>query len=421
MAVSFSGGWNLLKGLFSFGGVTNSDEGPQQSGPGNRSNDAKLSFSDVRALQSSPVWSCVRLITETVGSLPVGVYRRVGDGREAETEHFLYRLFRESPNPFMTCLEFREAMTAALAFYGNGYAKIEWQAKPFESDVVSLTPLRSECMTPHRLNGGVTFHYTTKKGTHVFAQENILHLKGWGFDGLVGLSPLEFGAQTMGITLSADKFAASAFSRNGRPVGVLTTDRILNPDQRRDLRGIYGNINSDDSDGTWVLEAGLQYHQITMTPDTMQMLQTRQFQLGDVARFYRVPSYLINDTEKSTSWGTGIEQQNLGFLTYTIRPYLTRWEAAVSNALLNRSDRREYFIEHNVEGLLRADSTARAAFYSSASQNGWMTRNEIRKKENLPTVMGGDDLTVQVNLTPVDELPKATSDAGIQNEPDSTV
>lgn len=417
MAVTFSGGWNRLKGLFSSGGVSNPDEGEQHSGPLSRSNDAKVVYTDDRALQVSAVWSCVRLITETVGSLPVGVYQRNGDTRTRVDDHYLARLFYEAPNADMTPQEFREAMTAQLAFFGNGYAKIEWQGKPFQSPVISLSPLRAEYMTPVRSDSGVTYHYSTDKGIHVFAKESILHIKGWGFDGLVGLSPLEYGAQSLGITLSADKYAASAFGRNGKPVGVLTTDRILTPDQRKDLRGIYDNVNADDSSGTWVLEAGLDYKQITMTPDTMQMLQTRSFQLGDIARFYRVPSFMINDSEKSTTWGTGIEQQNLGFLAYTIRPYLTRWESAVSNALLSRTDRRKYFIEHNVEGLLRADSAARATFYSQMAQNGLMTRNEIRKKENLPAKDGGDDLTVQVNLTPVGDLPKATSNAGIQNQP----
>ena len=404
MAVTFSGGWNRLKGLFSRGGISNPDEGEQHSGPLSRSNDAQVTYSDDRALQVSAVWSCVRLITETVGSLPVGVYRREGETRQPESDHYLARLFREAPNADMTPQEFREAMTAQLAFYGNGYAKIEWSGKPFESEATALNPLRADCMTPVKSASGVTYHYQTSKGIHVFAKENILHVKGWGFDGLVGLSPLEYGAQSLGITLSADKYAASAFGRNGRPVGILTTDRILTPDQRKDLKGIYDNVNADDSTGTWVLEAGLKYQQITMTPDTMQMLQTRSFQLGDIARFYRVPSFMINDSEKSTTWGTGIEQQNLGFLAYTIRPYLTRWESAVSGCLLNRTDRKNYFIEHNVEGLLRADSVARAGFYASAAQNAWMTRNEIRRKENLPPLPGGDELTVQVNMTPLEEL-----------------
>lgn len=137
----------------------------------------------------------------------------------------------------------------------------------------------------------------------------------------------------------------------------------------------------------------------------MQMLESRQFQLSDIARFFRVPSHMINDGSQATSWGSGIEQLNLGFLTYTLRPYLTRWETAVNTSLMDRQQRRRYFVEHNVEGLLRADSAARANFYATALQNGWMSRAEVRKKENLPAKDGTDELTVQVNMTPIDQLP----------------
>jgi HK97 family phage portal protein len=182
----------------------------------------------------------------------------------------------------------------------------------------------------------------------------------------------------------------------------MTVDRILTTEQRDKLREIYEGL---DANSLWVLEGGTGYQQMSLPPDDMQMLESRQFQLADIARFFRVPSHMINDTSNTTSWGSGIEQLNLGFLTYTLRPYLTRWESAVSHSLLSRTDRRKYFVEHNVEGLLRADSAARSNFYATAAQNGWMSRNEIRRKENLPPVDGADELTVQVNLTPVDQLP----------------
>ena len=138
------------------------------------------------------------------------------------------------------------------------------------------------------------------------------------------------------------------------------------------------------------------------------MLQSRQFQLGEIARFFRVPSHLINDSERATSWGSGLEQLDLGFLKYTLTPYLRRWERSLSDSLMTPLEKRRLIVEHNVEGLLRADSKTRSEFYASAAQNGWMMRNEIRKKENLPPVPGGDELTVQVNLTPLDQLPPAT-------------
>jgi len=398
-------GW--FSRIFGGGGaITNPETGPQVSGPSTNLTDSGLVLSDERAMSLSAVWSCVRLISETVGSLPVGVYERTTDGRKASDTHFLYRLFRESPNDLMDPLTFREAMTLQLALWGNAYAKIERDGK---GDPTSLTPLRADRMTPVKEAGTVTYHYEKSGGTHIFAKQNIFHIKGMSIDGIVGMSPLGYARHTMGISASADMYASKSFSTGGVPRGVLTVDRILTSDQREALRRIYEGINVKESSGTWVLEGGTQWVPTQIPPDDMQMLQSRQFQLAEIARIFRVPSFMINDAEKSTTWGSGIEQQNIGFLQYTIRPYLTRWESTASDALLSRTDRRKYFIAHNVEGLLRADSAGRASFYSQAAQNGWLSRNEIRRLENLPPVDGGDELTVQVNLAPVNELPGITN------------
>lgn len=396
-------GW--FSRIFGGGGLSNPVEGSQASGEEKYTTDAGTSVTDEKAMQLSAVWSCVRLISETVGSLPLAVYERTAEGREATEDHYLHELLRVSPNALMTPLEFREALTMQLALWGNGYAEIkrDQNGKPF-----SLVPLHPSRVTPKREAGTVTYHYNHGKGEHIFAKESILHLKGFGVEGIIGLSPLSYAREAMGITAAADRHAARSFTNGSRPSGVLTVDRILTPDQREKLRGIYENL---DTNSLWVLEGGTAYQQLTIPPDDLQMLETRQFQVSDIARFFRVPSHMINDHSKDTSWGSGIEQQNIGFLTYTLRPYLTRWETAIGSALLSRTDRKKYFVEHTVEGLLRADSAARASFYSQMAQNGIMTRNEIRKKENLPPVDGGDELTVQVNLTPVQDLPSATGGA----------
>ena len=388
--------------IFGGGALDNPDKGPQSSGSRSQQTESGIILSDERAMSISAVWSCVRLLSETVASLPLTVYERTQTGREEVEEHYLRTLFREAPNGLMTPLEFREAMTMQLVLWGNAFAKIDRDAKgqPF-----ALTPLRSERMTPTKEAGTVTYHYQVEAGEHIFAKDSIFHLKGFGF-GIVGLSPLSFARHTLGISASADKYAGNSFAKGGRPRGVMTTDRILTPDQRSGLKRIYEGIGDDASDGTWVLEAGVDYKSIDIPPDDMQMLQSRAFQLSEVGRLFRVPPQLLYDMEKQTSWGTGLEQNDLAFLKYTLRPYLTRWETTISNALLSRTDRRKYFMEHNVEGLLRADSTARASFYSQMVQNGLYSRNEVRRKENMPPVAGGDDLTIQVNLTPVDELPR---------------
>jgi len=384
--------------LFGDGGLTNPIEGFQASGKDTRSTTAGVSLTDEKAMALSAVWSCVRLISETVASLPLNVYERTDDGRQAAESHYLHMLLREAPNSLMNPLEFREALTMQVALWGNGYAEIKRDNRGVP---VSLTPLHPARVTPVREAGTVTYHYEQGRGTHIYAKESILHLKGFGVEGVVGLSPLAYARETMGISSAADSYASKTFTNGSRPSGVLTVDRLLTTEQREKLRDLYESL---DSNSLWVLEGGTGYQQLTVPPDDLQMLESRQFQLADIARFFRVPSHMINDTSNTTSWGSGIEQLNLGFLTYTLRPYLTRWESAVSHALLPRTARRRYFVEHNVEGLLRADSAARANFYSTALQNGWMSRNEVRRKENLPEVEGADELTVQVNLAPIDKL-----------------
>jgi HK97 family phage portal protein len=253
----------------------------------------------------------------------------------------------------------------------------------------------------------LTYHYRNAQGVRVIDQENVLHVKGFGTDGVVGFSPLSHGRETMGVSASADAFAAKAFGSNGRPTGVLMMDQTLTPEQRANAKKIYEGLSVDDSK-LWLLEAGVKYEALSLPPDDLQMLESRSFQVSEIARFFGVPSHLINATEKSTSWGSGIEQLTLGFLQYTIEPYLKEWEAEIHRKLLTRTEGRSIFVEHNVEGLLRADSAGRASFLATMVQNGLMTRNEGRGKENLPPKDGGNDLTVQLNLTPVDDLPKVS-------------
>jgi len=391
--------------IFGGGGLENPDEGAQSSGPTSLKTESGLHLKDERAMQLSAVWSCVRLISETVGSLPLGVYEKTPAGRVPAEDHYLHELLRVSPNALMSPLEFREAMTLALALWGNAYAYIERNSA---GRPVSLMPLHPAHMTPVREAGGLMYHYNTLKGEMIYAKESIFHLKGFSVDGIVGLSPLAYARHTLGVAASADQFAARAFSSGGRPSGVLKVDRVLSETQREALRGVYENISVADT-GLWVLEGGTDYQVIDVPPDDMQLLESRQFNLSDIARFFRVPSHMINDGSQSTAWGSGIEQLNLGFLTYTLRPYLTRWESEITDALLSRADRRRYFAEHSVEGLLRADSAARASFYSQMVQNGIYSRNEVRKKENLTPIDGADELTVQVNMAPIQDLPSAVS------------
>lgn len=386
-------------------GLANPETGPQGSGPASSVGEA-FDVSDERSLQIAAVWSCVRLIAETVSVLPLGFYKKTSNGREPlPSSNPLFTLLKRSPNQQMTDTEFREAMTTQLVLWGNAYARI---------DRIGTRPVNLVPLTPGRMavvrqqDGSVVYHYTTDRGIDILAQQSVMHLKGFSAEGIIGFSPLALARHAFGLTVAAEQYSAGAFRNGGRPLGTLNFDTFLKPEQREAALKMYENITAGANSNakSWVLEGGVTYTPIGIPPDDLQMLETRRFQIGEIARVFRVPSHLINDSEKATSWGSGIEQLNLGFLQYTLMPYLRRWETVIRNALMTPAEQETFIVEHNVEGLLRADSSSRASFYSTMAQNGLMTRNEIRQKENLPSMDGGDDLTVQVNLTPIEQLLK---------------
>lgn len=400
-------------------GLANSETGPQGVGAGMGSEATDVS--DVRALQLSAVWSCVRLISESVACLPLGFYERTADSREALPEsHDLVRLLKRHPNQIMTDVEFREAMTTQLVLWGNGYARIDRRADGTPTNLTPLIPGKMDVI--RRGMNGVYYEYYSDTGIETYQKRDIFHLKGFSAEGVIGFSPLALARQSMGLSVAAEQYSAGAFRRGGRPLGTLNFEKFLTNEQRAAARDIYEDITSGAMNNarSWVLEGGTTYTPISIPPDDLQMLQSRQFQLGEIARFFRVPSHLINDSEKATSWGSGLEQLDLGFLKYTLTPYLKRWETTIRDSLMRPVEQQRLIVEHNVEGMLRTDSKARAEFYSSMAQNGLMTRNEIRKKENLPMVDGADSLTVQVNLTPLEGLgelppePEIDQDAEIE-------
>jgi HK97 family phage portal protein len=413
--ITFSGmAQAIIQSLWG-GALSNPEQGYHVSGPNTSRNEANVSYTDDRAMQITAVYACVKIVTQTVATLPLHVYERTPTGRKLVTDHPVHELLRVRPNAMMTPLDFRMAMTAQLCLGGNSYAFKDYSGKR----ITSLIPARFGCMVPKREGNQVVYEYQTDNGLKRFSSEQILHLKGFGTDGLVGLSPLRYGAQAFGVTVATEQYAADTFAKGGKTTGVLEMPAILNAEQRAQAKTLHDNMH--DEGGLFVLEGGTKYQAISINPDDLQMLESRKFQLSEIARMFGVPSFLINDTEKSTSWGTGIEQQNLGWLAYGLRAYLIQWESALNASLFTPTEQQKYFVEHTVEGLLRADSTARSAFYSSAIQNGWMTRNEARALENWPPMEGADELTAQVNMAPLDMLgqqQEGQPNAGIQDTAD---
>lgn len=353
------------------------------------------------AMQLSTVWACIRLISETVATLPLVLYETSDEGERTVASHEpLHAMLLRAPNFDNTAVEFWEGVAMSLCLFGNAYARKEMMG----GRLVSLTPLAADKMTVSRnTQGALVYRYSGKEAKGEYREEQIFHVRGFGGAGDTGLSPIAFARQTIGTAIATDEFASALFSTGARPSGILTSDQLLNEKQREQLRDniVLPFVGSDKAGGLMVLEAGLKYQTVTMTPEDSQFLQTRAFQVEEICRWFRVPPFMVGHTEKSTSWGSGLEQQLIAFLTFALGPYLRRIEQAVIRSLVPAERRAFLKPEFKVEGLLRTDSSARSAFYAVMVQNGIMTRNEVRRLENLPPLPGGDELTVQSQNVPL--------------------
>lgn len=359
------------------------------------------------ALQLGTVWSCVRLLSETIGTLPLGVYRKESDGRRVSDQaHGLYGLLHDSPNADMTAAEFWEACVACLCLWGNFYAEI---VRGTNGSIQALNFLRPDLMRVTRDEDGARiYRYSDPDGElRELSEREVFHVRGFGVGGDAGLSPIGYARKTLGLSIDTDDAAGSAMRSGVRAAGFLVTPKGATKEQKQDLRSTFIDpiTGPQATARVGLLEQGLDWKEIKgMPPEDLQLLQARAFNVEELCRWFRVPPFMIGHTEKSTSWGTGLEQQMIGFLTFSLRPYLTRIEQAVKKQLVAPGQRKTVFVEFVLDGLMRADSAGRAALWNSAAQNGIRTRNEIREKENLPPLDGGDLLTVQSNLVPLDQL-----------------
>lgn len=386
--------------LFTFGTSGLREPGLQQASAGSAVV-ADVPVTEDSALKLSAVWACVRLLSETIGGLPIHCYRNNPDGsREPYPEHPLAELFSGKPNRYQNRVEFFETMTMQLALHGNAYALKQKRG----GRIVSLLPLMAEQMEVNLLSdGSVVYRYQTGSDMSVYAPESIWHLKLMG-NGVVGLSPLAYARNAIGVGIASEN-RVKALAKNGfKPTGVLTIDKLLKPEQRAAIRQQFADLSEGSTDPLRVLEAGMTYQQISMNPKDVQLLETRRFQIEDIARFFGVPSVLINDTSASTVWGSGVEQIVQGFYKLGLRPYLERYEASIKNSLLEPGDRSQFDFEFDFNALLRGDEKTRYQTYKEAVLNGLKTINECRQIEGLAPVEGGDVAYMQGQMTPISRL-----------------
>ena len=350
------------------------------------------------AMQTTAVYACVRILAETIASLPLHTYRYTTSGKEKAIDHSLYYLLHSEPNPEMTSFVFRETLMGHLLLWGNAYAQI---VRDGRGRVVAIYPLLPNKMTVNRNDQGQLYYDYDKDGqSHILRGYEVLHIPGLGFDGLVGYSPIAMAKNAIGMAIATEEYGAKFFANGANPGGVLEHPGVVkDPARVRDSwNAVYQG--STNAHRVAVLEEGMKFQSIGIPPEQAQFLETRKFQINEIARIFRIPPHMIGDLDKSSF--SNIEQQSLEFVMYTLDPWVVRWEQAMQRALFSESEKRQYFVKYNVDGLLRGDYQSRMNGYAVGRQNGWLSSNDIRELENLnqiPAELGGDLYLINGNMT----------------------
>ena len=379
------------------------------------------------AMQTTAVYACVRILAEAVASLPLHVYEYQDDGgKKLVHDHPLYYLLHDEPNPEMTSFVFRETLMSHLLIWGNAYAQI---IRDGAGRVLGLYPLLPDKMEVQRDDKGNIYYVYSRNsdenptfkeyGNIKLKAEDVLHIPGLGFDGLIGYSPIAMAKNAVGMTLACEEYGASFFANGANPGGVLEHPGVLkDPSKvRESWNSVYRGVSNAHKIA--VLEEGMKYQQIGIPPEEAQFLETRKFQINEIARLYRIPPHMIGDLDKSSF--SNIEQQSLEFVKYTLDPWVIRWEQSLQRSLLLPGEKGKYFIKLNVDGLLRGDYQSRMNGYAVGRQNGWFSANDIREMENMnpiPDEEGGNLYLINGAMTKLaDAGAFAKTDTGQQNTP----
>lgn len=379
------------------------------------------------AMQTTAVYACVRILAEAVASLPLHVYEYQDDGgKKLVYDHPLYYLLHDEPNPEMTSFVFRETLMSHLLIWGNAYAQI---IRDGAGRVLGLYPLLPDKMEVQRDDKGNIYYVYSRNsdenpmfkeyGNIKLKAEDVLHIPGLGFDGLIGYSPIAMVKNAVGMTLACEEYGASFFANGANPGGVLEHPGVLkDPSKvRESWNSVYRGVSNAHKIA--VLEEGMKYQQIGIPPEEAQFLETRKFQINEIARLYRIPPHMVGDLDKSSF--SNIEQQSLEFVKYTLDPWVIRWEQSLQRSLLLPGEKGKYFIKLNVDGLLRGDYQSRMNGYAVGRQNGWFSANDIREMENMnpiPDEEGGNLYLINGAMTKLaDAGAFAKTNTGQQNAP----
>ena len=344
------------------------------------------------------VWSAVKLLSESVAGLPVQVFTRNGNSKDIDRENPVYTLLHSEPNPYMTSFLFHQTMMSDVLLWGNAYARIH-RDSAYRVKWLEIIP-----------PSNVTVEIKGKKWFKVeglqnkIADRDMIHVVGLSYNGVTGKSPIQVCKEAIGLGLAAEKFGGNFFGNGANMTGVLEAPFAMTPDQSKQLSKSWDQKNSgnDKSGGTAILEGGLKYQRIGIPPDQAQFIATRKFQVNEIARMFNVPPHLIGDLERSTN--NNIEQQSIEFVTYSLLPWVKRFEQEYNRKLFKEDEKGNTFAEFNLSGLLRGDVVARAQYYKTMWEIGAFNDNEIRALENKNPYKGGDQFLVPMNMTTTDKI-----------------
>ena len=352
------------------------------------------------AMQTTAVYACVRILAETIASLPLNIYRSTGNGKEKAINHQLYYLLHDEPNPEMTSFVFRETLMSHLLLWGNAYAQI---IRDGRGKVLALYPLLPDRMTVDRTTEGqLYFEYRKDTGYVILRPEDILHIPGLGFDGLVGYSPIAMAKNAIGMAIATEEYGGKFFANGASPGGVLEHPGVVKDPAR--IRESWNAVyqGSGNAHRIAVLEEGMKFQSIGIPPEQAQFLETRKFQTEEICRIFRVPPHLVANLDKATF--SNIEHQSISFVVHTIRPWLVRLEQGMNKALLTPSEKGQYFVGFVVDGLLRGDYASRMQGYAIGIQNGFLSPNDVRTLENMNTIEHGDIYAMNGNMLKLEDV-----------------
>jgi HK97 family phage portal protein len=389
-----------LRGIFGSPGAPARNDGLQSGQPGAYGTAAAAEVTFDTAMQISSVWAAVRLISESIGSMPFNIYEVTDKGRRIATEHPLHRVLTQRPNQYQSDVEFWESMALNLTVSGNAYAIIQRMG----DEIIGLLPVSSTQVETSLLTDGTVIHtYTTGLNVKVYTNQSMWHVKLFG-NGIVGLSPLSYARNSIGIALAADNRVSKIYSNGAKPSGILTIDKTLTDTQRKQIRESFAGLEKGNDDRLFVLEAGMDYSQVSMTPQDIELLDSRRFQIEDHGRFFGVPSILLNQTFGQSSLGSNVYEILAAFYKLNLRPYLEKFEASVPRWLMSIEDAGRYECEFDFDAaLLRADMKTRMESNAEAINSAQRTPNEARISEGLPALPGGDQLLVQGAMVPINQ------------------